>query len=379
MEGSGDAAAPQADEPSPNDPGRSPIGSDSLDAIREGSVPSWLKTSASIGWRVLIVVGLIIVSATIINRLRVVFIPLILALLIAAALAPPARWLMHRGWPPLLATWTILLVVAGTLGTIGWLLAPRFADGFDQLTPTIGDAYDDIESWLIDGPLNLDQETVDEMENTVRNRAADIVETQFTSRVALVLEIATAFFLTLVVSFFYIKDGDRFRDLVLRRFPQDERGRVEATLAKGWWVLQRYLAGTIVVGAVDALAIGAGLAIIGVPLVVPIMVLTFFAAFFPLVGAIGAGAVATLLALATGGVGEALLVLGLTVVVQQVDGDVVAPIVYSRALDLHPLAILLAITAGGVIAGVLGALLAVPLLAATMAMRAVWLDEAAPG
>jgi predicted PurR-regulated permease PerM len=122
----------------------------------------------------------------------------------------------------------------------------------------------------------------------------------------------------------------------------------------------------------DAIIIGIGLLIIGVPHVLPVMVLTFLAAFFPLVGAIFAGAVATLLALASGGIADALLVVGLTVLVQQVDGDVIAPVVYSRAVSLHPLAVLIALTVGAISAGIIGAFLAVPTLAVAVAVVKAW-------
>jgi predicted PurR-regulated permease PerM len=350
------------------------MGKESVEEIREGSVPNWLRMSAAVGWRSLILIALIFIAAESIARLQVIVVPLVLAMFIAAALAPPARWLQNHGWRPLLATWLIVLVASGVVVGIGWLVVPRIADGFAQIGPTLGDAYDDIRRWLVEGPLALDPATIDEAETVAVDRLRSLAESGFTSQAALLVEIVTALFLTLVVAFFYIKDGDGFRRTVLRRFPEGLRPRAAMAMSTGWSVLQRYLLGVVVVGLVDAVVIGAGLAIIGVPLVIPIMVLTFLAAFFPMVGAIFAGGVATLLALASGGVGDAVMVLILTVAAQQLDGDIVAPFVYSRAVHLHPLGVLLALTAGAALAGVMGALLAVPILAVSTAMRTAWLE-----
>lgn len=186
------------------------------------------------------------------------------------------------------------------------------------------------------------------------------------------LEGLAALMLTMVVSFFYVKDGKKFRRRVVAWFPSDLQEKASTAMTAGWKVLQRYLSAILIVGAVDATLIGIGLAIIGVPLVLPVVILTFIAALFPLVGAIFAGAIVTLLALATGGPGDALLVLALTVAVQQLDGDIVAPAVFSRAVDLHPLTILLSLAVGAVLAGALGAFLAVPTVAVGMAVRESW-------
>jgi putative heme transporter len=347
-----------------------------MERLREGRVPDWLRILASVGWRLLVVIAVTALVALAIIRLRVVVIPLILAMLIAAVLAPPARWLMDRGWRPLLATWLVVLLATGALVGAGWLLVPRFAGSFTEIGAAIGDAYDDIRSWLADGPLQLDPATIDEAETVIVDRLRGVLESGVTSQATLIVEIVTAFVLTLVVAFFYVKDGASFRTFVLRRFPADLRPRVDETISTGWSTLRWYLLGVVVVGIADAVLIGIGLAIIGVPLVVPIMVLTFLAAFFPMVGAIFAGGVATLLALASQGLGDALLVMGLTVVVQQVDGDVIAPVVYSRMVDLHPLAVLLALTGGAVLGGLIGAFLAVPLLAVVVAVRKAWVAAA---
>jgi putative heme transporter len=338
----------------------------------DGAVPDGLAQAAAVAWRALIVAAAVVVAAIVLVRLRVVVVPLVAGLFLAAVLAPPANALKRRGWPPLLATWVVAFAALLVVVAIGWALLPSIRDGFVGLGESLGDAYDRVSEWVVEGPLDLDPATVQEMEDLARERLRDLVQTGLADRAAFLLEVITAVVLTIVIGFFYVKDGPMFRDRLIRFLPDGLEGRARAALDAGWRVLQRYLVGVVVVGAVDATLIGIGLAVIGVPSVVALMVVTFFAAFFPLVGAILAGGVASLIALASGGAGDALLVLGLTVVVQQVDGDVVAPLVFSRAVDLHPLAILLALTAGGIVAGIIGAFLAVPLLAVSLVMVRSW-------
>jgi predicted PurR-regulated permease PerM len=343
--------------------------------LDDGEIPDWLRTTASAGWRVLVLAGVVVVAGLVVSRLRVVFVPLLLGLLIAAVLGPPARWLVSHRWPPLLATWCVVLAATAVVGGIGWFLVPSLAGGFAEIGDAAADAYDEVRDWLVDGPFGMSREAVDEAEAAVVDRVREAVESGIASRASLAIEVVAAGLLTLVVAFFYVKDGRGFRDRLVRALPDDARPRGERALDTGWTVLRRYLLGTVVVGTVDALLIGLGLLLVGVPLVGPLMLLTFLAAFFPMVGAIAAGVVATLVALASGGVGDALIVAAISVVVQQVDGDVLAPLVFSRAVYLHPLAVLLALTAGAVIAGIIGAMLAVPLLAVTLAMRRAWIEE----
>lgn len=343
-----------------------------LDAIRDGQVPSWLRTAAAVGWRLLVVCAVVFVAAAVVSRFQVIVVPLIVALLIAAFLAPPVRWMERRGVHSLVATWIVILAGAALVAGLGWLIVPRLAAGFGDFGTALTEAYQDSRAWLIEGPLALDPADVQDTEDRIAHRFRQLAETGLTTRATLIVEVITAIFLTLVITFFYVKDGPAFRDKILGLVPEEDRRRARAALHEGWWVTQRYLLAVVVVGAVDAVIIGAGLAVIGVPHVLSLMALTFLAAFFPLVGAIFAGGVAAMLALGAGGVSDALLVIGLTVIVQQVDGDVVAPLVYSRAVDLHPLAVLLALTAGAVIGGIIGAFLAVPALAVTLAVARTW-------
>lgn len=350
-----------------------------LEVIRSGGVPRWIQTTAAVGWRLLVITAVLWVATIAISRFQVIVVPLVVAVLVAAVLAPPVRWLENRGVHSLAATWLIIVLSAAAIFGLGWLIVPRLAAGFGDFGAAVGTAYTDIRAWLVDGPLALDPQTVADAEERLSDRFRSFAETGLTSHATMLVEIITAFFLTIVTAFFFVKDGPEFCDRIVALFPRKDRSRARSAMEKGWWVTQRYLLGVVVVGAVDAIVIGAGLAIIGVPHVIPLMAVTFFAAFFPLVGAIFAGGMAAMLALSAGGVSDALLVVGLTIVVQQLDGDIVAPLVFSRAVDLHPLSILMALTAGGIMAGIIGAFLAVPVLAASIAIFKSWrADEASP-
>ena len=360
---------------SKNNPGPSAMPSEGahfVETLREGTVPLWLRTAAALAWRLVVIAIALVALTTLVSRFQVIIVPLMIAVLIAAVFARPVRWLSGKGVPPLLATWLMILASAALVAAATWFLAPRLIDGFSDLGSAVEESYVDVKDWLVNGPLGLDSGDVEDTETQLVERARSFVQADLPSSARLVVDIVTGFFLTLVIAFFYVKDGPRIRNGLVRLFPKHDRRRAIRSFHRGLWVVERYLLGVVVVGAADAIIIGIGLAVIGVPHVVPIMALTFLAAFFPLVGAIFAGAIATLLALAAGGMSDALLVVGLTVLVQQVDGDVIAPVVYSRAVSLHPLAVLIALTAGAVTAGIVGALLAIPTLAVATAVVTTW-------
>ena len=179
---------------------------------------------------------------------------------------------------------------------------------------------------------------------------------------------AAAVILIVVLTFFFVKDGARLWDWVLELFHEDRQPVLREVGERSWGALSAYVQGVFLVATIDAVLIGAALLIVGVPVAMPLIVLTFIAAFFPIVGAFVAGAAAVLVALVANGLGAALVILAVIVAVQQLEGNVFYPVVVGRKLQLHPVGILLALTAGGVLAGVVGAFLAVPIAAVTGAV-----------
>jgi predicted PurR-regulated permease PerM len=174
--------------------------------------------------------------------------------------------------------------------------------------------------------------------------------------------------LIVVLTFFFVKDGGRLWEWILELFHEDRQPVLREVGERAWTALSAYVQGVFLVATIDAVLIGAALLILGVPVAVPLIVLTFVAAFFPVVGAFVAGAAAVLVALVANGLGAALIILAVIVAVQQLEGNVFYPVVVGRKLQLHPVGILLALTAGGVLAGVVGAFLAVPIAAVTGAV-----------
>jgi predicted PurR-regulated permease PerM len=342
-------------------------------------IPAWLETSAAISWRVLVLVAAAILTVVALAHLTVVVIPVIGALFVSAIFVPPARWLKGHGWPPLAATWAVFLVaLAGVVG-LGLWLVPTVGEQFGPLGHTLADSLGSVRHWLVHGPLHLRGQEVDRYINEARDRLTGAAGSGgligggrilqgAASGLRLVVHLLATLALTVVVSFFFVKDGHAMGEWFLNLLQPGTASRVQAIGTRAWTTLSGYVRGTAINGLVNGILMALGLVLLGVPLVPAIGVLTFFGGFFPIVGAFVSGAVAALVALVAKGPGTALLVVGLTVVIHHVEGYLVGPFVLGRALRLHPVVVLLALAAGGTVAGVLGAFIAVPVTAVTVAI-----------
>ena len=328
--------------------------------------PSLLAVAAGYSWRILIVLLVAWVVVQILIKLRLVVLPVIAALFVTALLGPLAQKLKARGWPPVLATWAVMLgtilIFAGVVGAV----APSVGDELDDVGSSAKKGFEDVIDYLAESPLKLSEADVDRyldqaVEEVSANR--DKITAGVLSGAAKAVEFITEFFLTLVLIFFFVKDGPQMFSWFEAQFPQRNRRHVRAIGERAWAAIGGYLRGTAIIALVDAILIGLTLLFVGVPLVIPLAVLTFFGAFFPLIGAVAAGVVAALVALVTSGPFDALIVAGAILVIQQVEGDVLQPIVMGKSVRLHPVVILLALTAGGVTAGLVGAFIAVPVAA----------------
>jgi putative heme transporter len=338
---------------------------------RREFAPEGLRRASELGWRFLVVAAAVVVLALLLARLRIVLVPAAVALLAACALWPLATRLRGVGIPQALAALLLLLALVGTVAVAVAVLAPRAAHEFDQLDVTVTGGVDEIQDWFTRPPLNLPGARVssffDRAEQEARDAAGNVVGGAVGGAM-LALEVVVAALLTLVLSFFFLKDGDRLwawcRTALLARWDDaDEAGqRVRDVLAG-------YVRGTAIVALVDAVAIGFGLYLLGVPLVIPLAVLTFFGGFVPLVGATVAGFAAIMVALFARGVAVAVAALALVLGVQQLEGHVLQPFVVGRQVRLHPVVVLLAVSVGSVLWGIAGAFLAVPL---TAAVSAAW-------
>jgi predicted PurR-regulated permease PerM len=325
-----------------------------------------LVALSDLSWRVLVCLALVAVVAWGLWQIRFVVLPVFIAFLLTTVLVPPAGWLRRRGVPPLLATFIVFVGAIATVGLIVALLAQPVSDEMGELGRQIRAGIDELGDWVAEGPFGLTeaeiQDTIRDIESGISDSAGGIAS-GLVSGAVLVVEVLATIVLILFLTFFFVKDGRSMWSWILRATPRLHRERVGEIGDAVWTVLSSYVRGIGFVATVDAVFIGLALALIGVPLVLPLAVITFFAAFFPIVGAVTAGAAAALVALVSNGVVDALLVVAAVVAVQQIEGNLLYPLVVGRTVELHPAVIIVAVAIGGVLGGILGAFLAVPVTA----------------
>ncbi|MGI9021822.1 MAG: AI-2E family transporter [Acidimicrobiales bacterium] len=329
-------------------------------------VPAVLVGAAAWSWRLLVVAAALAVGVVVLLTLYVVVVPIILALFIAAVLEPVAAWLRAHRWPPSLATTAVfvgaLAVLVGLIVSIGASVATQFADVGEQFDQGLVDA----KEWAQGEPLNLTAPRVDQLEADARaaiREATGGLAEQAAGQARLASEVLGGLVLLFFTLFFVIKDGAAIADWTRERIPRDHRDDAVALATRARQVMRQYLIATAATGFIDGVLIAIALVVLGVPLVVPLAILTFLGGFIPLVGAFVAGLVAAVVALVANGPGTALLVVAATIVVQQVEGNVLQPLILERAVRLHPLVTVVTVAGGLIVGGVLGAFLAVPLVA----------------
>ncbi|SDH61518.1 Predicted PurR-regulated permease PerM [Lentzea fradiae] len=329
-------------------------------------VPLLLRVSAALSWRFVVVVAALYVVAYVLGFLATIVIPVAIALLLAALLSPGVTKLVEWRVPRGVATTVMMILGIGVLGGVLTFVISEFSRGLPELQSQVGKSLDAIQTWLKDGPAHLSdqqlQNYIDDLVKTIKENQAEITSGALTTA-ATVGEALTGLLLALFTLIFFLHDGDGIWRFVVRAVPREVRQRVDVAGRRGFSSLVSYVRATAAVAVVDALGVGIGLAIIGVPLVVPLSALVFLGAFIPIIGAVFTGAVAVLIALVTNGPIAALVVLAVLIGVMQLESHVLQPILLGRAVKLHPLAVVLAIAGGLVVGGIAGALLAVPLLA----------------
>ena len=332
-----------------------------------GRVHPAVDRLAAYSWRLLLIAAALAGVLWLAGQVWVVFVPLLVALFLARVLVATTAWLRARGAPPAVAAAAslvgFLVALAAAVGLIGVAVANEFAD----LGPTVSRAVDDMERWLVeDSPFDVDRAQIDRFRKEAGTAAGQALRTSggaLAAGAAVAAEVALGLVLGLIVGFFALKDGDKFVRWLRSHLPEDRRELASRVAARAWRTLGGYLRGAALLGLVEGIALGVTLTLVGAELAVPMALVTFLAAFVPVVGAIVAGVLAVLVALATAGGVAAVVVAVVALVVQQLDNDVLAPVVYGRALQLHPVVILLAILTGGSAFGIVGSFLAVPVVA----------------
>ena len=340
---------------------------DRADVIGEGA--RWFA-----GWclRFLIVCAALFVAFTALGKVWAGLLPVLLALIVATVLGPPAAFLIRHKWPAALAALVSLLGAIGIVSGVIALIAPTVRSQLPHLKEQFTSGIVELQSVLQGPPFNVEDEQLldllDQATNWMQERSGDIANTVFQG-ISVVGSVTVTLVVMLVLTFFFIKDGRHFlpwlRSITGRRLGW----HLTEVMTRSWDTLGGFIRTQALVSLIDAVFIGLGLWLLDVPLALVLAVITFFAGFIPIVGAFTAGFIAVVVALVANGLTTAILVLVLIVVVQQVEGNILSPMLQSKAMNLHAAIVLLSVTLGGTLFGIVGAFLAVPVAA----VIAVWL------
>jgi predicted PurR-regulated permease PerM len=310
-----------------------------------------------------VIAAAVALVAIVLAKLRLVVLPLAVTLLLASVLVRPVGRLRRRGVPAAAAATAVLLgALAAVAGAVALVAVPVWNE-LDTLDLSVRGGVERVGDWLVEGPLHLAEADVDRIVDRSFDQLrthGDSIADGVVSGGLIALELVAGAVLALVLLFFVLKDGDRIWAATLGLFPEHRRGDVQAVGSRTWAALGAYLGGVATVALVDAVFIGLGLALIGVPLVLPLAVLTFLGGFVPIVGATTAGFAAAMVALVSDGLVGALLVVAVVVAVQQLEGHLLQPLIVGRRVHLHPAAVILAVAIGGIVWGIPGAFLGVP-------------------
>jgi predicted PurR-regulated permease PerM len=336
----------------------------------------WADGFGRLGIRAIQIIVVVAVAAGIIYAIRqltLVTIPLTIALILACAFAPVMRWMRRRGIPSLLATFLTLLAIVVLLTGLGWLIVWAVRDQWDELYAQAVDGVQHVIEWVQTLPFAPTQDQLDEW---LAGVADFVTSAQFGSGalagVGAVANFVTGFVLMVTILFFFLKDGPQMWEFLLRPFRGERYLRARRIGDKTVSTLGSYVRGTATVALVDAVGILIGLLILQVPLAIPLSVLVLLLAFIPIVGATLAGILAALVALVANGWVNALFVVGVVVLVNQLEGNFLQPFLMGRSMKLHAFVILVALTVGTVLGGIVGAVLAVPIAAAAWGAVQVW-------
>ena len=336
------------------------------DALDAASVDPLVRKAAAWSWRLLVILGAFLALLWLVRQLEIIVVPVLLALVLSALLVPVVDWLDRRGLPRGGAVALVLLAGLAVLGGILTFVVSQFIAGLPALVEQVSHSIDSTKRWLIQGPAHLRGEQIDNAGNAAVQALHDNqakLTSGALSTAATITELVTAAVLVLFTLIFFLYGGRNIWHYVVKIFPAEVRERVLDAGRAGYGSLIRYVRATFLVALTDAAGVGTGLAIMGVPLALPLASLVFLGAFIPLVGAVIAGFLAVVVALLAKGIVYALFTLGLLVAVNQLEAHLLQPLVMGRAVSIHPLAVVLAISTGGVVAGIVGALLAVPTVA----------------
>ncbi|MEF3405678.1 AI-2E family transporter [Agromyces sp. CCNWLW203] len=366
----------------------SPPAAQAESAPREAadSIPFGVRLAAGWSWRLLLIGGVLAVVVFLIIQLRLIVIPILVAVLVGALLVPFSGLLQKHRWPKWLAVTTAMLsalIVVGGLLTLG---ITQIVRGSDELAAQSLVAWDDFREWLLEGPFHITEsqlnEWVDQIIQSVQQDSGLLVSGALSLSSTLGHFLA-GLLLALFATLFILIDGRGIWNWIVGIFPRRARAAIDGAGNAGWATLQNFVKVQILVATIDAIGIGLGAFFLGVPLAVPIAILVFLGSFIPIVGAVATGALAVFVALVYNGPVIALIMLGIVLLVQQVEGHVLQPLIMGTAVKVHPLGVVVAVATGSLLAGIPGALFAVPVAAVVNVMilsvsSGAWKNDDAP-
>jgi predicted PurR-regulated permease PerM len=342
------------------------------------AIPRWLRVSAGWAWRLLLLAALLYVAGKVASLLYLVIVPFAAAILLTALLQPLMSRLRRAGLGPLSATWCTLLLAFALIGGAVWLVTTRVEAEYPALVTQVGRTSTQIQNWLASSPFHIRTGNLEKISDNLVNyltQHRSTVEGAALTGGRIVVELLAGTVLCFFISVFLIKDGERIWSWLVSGLSAERARRAGLAGHAAWQAVVFYVRGTVAVAAIHAVVMGITLAIIGSPLVAPLALFMFVAAFVPLAGVLIAGTAAILIVLAAKGLIAALIVLAVMIVMNQLEGHLLQPQVVGKMVHLHPLAVILVLAVAGLVAGIAGAVVAVPITAAlTSAARALHHD-----
>ncbi|WP_329413162.1 AI-2E family transporter [Streptomyces sp. NBC_00704] len=332
------------------------------------AVPWGVRVAAEAGWRLLVLAGTLWVLIRVISAIQLVVMAFVVALLLTALLQPTVARLKRAGVPGGAATALTAILGFVVIGLMGWFVTWQVMANIDNLSDQVQDGIDDLRRWLLNSPFHVTDKQINGIAQNLRDAIGnntDSITSAGLEGVTVVVEALTGILLAFFSTLFLLYDGRRIWEWTLKLVPAAARPGVAGAGPRAWATLTAYVRGTVIVALIDAIFIGLGIYFLNVPMAVPLAVFIFLFSFIPLVGAVASGALAVVVALVTQGVFAAVMTLAVVLAVQQIEGHILQPFILGRAVRVHPLAVVLSVAAGGMVAGIGGAIVAVPLVAVT--------------
>ncbi|MFJ1583266.1 AI-2E family transporter [Streptomyces sp. NPDC088197] len=330
------------------------------------AVPWSMRVGAEVGWRLLVLAGTVWVLMRVIGAVQLVVLAFTAGLLITALLQPFVARLKRRGVPRGVATAMVFVGGFVIMGLVGWFVVWQVMDNISNLSTSLQDGVNEVKKWLLNSPFHVTDDQINQVAKNLQEAIGSNTKALTDAGlqgVTVIVELLTGILLAMFSTLFLLYDGPNIWNWFLKLFPDAARDGLAGAGPRAWRTLTLYVRGTVIVALIDAIFIGVGIFFLGVPMAVPLAVVIFLSSFVPLVGAVASGFIAVVVALVTQGPFTALMVLVVVLAVQQIEGHILQPFILGRAVRVHPLAVVLSVAAGSMIAGIGGAVVAVPLVA----------------